>query len=179
MCCMIPSGDSFSLHRTCIGWLVVLGFNAHLTAKVISWRSETHMCFLAFSHQYKYTFSFQSHRLLFSHASAEVRGENTPEGKFTGDRTHNHHVISLASSPPSHSGVSQNMQPGSVFTNSSIDRLMAWCLTPFSTVFQLYHGGQCNYPCFPGLLLTSSPQNFLSKPLAAFPYNHCRNNGQQ
>ena len=23
-------------------------------------------------------FSFQSHRLLFSHASAEVRGENTP-----------------------------------------------------------------------------------------------------
>ena len=29
-------------------WLVVLGFNATLTAKVISW----HMCFLAFSHQY-------------------------------------------------------------------------------------------------------------------------------
>ena len=34
------------------GWLVVLGFNATLTAKVISWRSLTHMCFLAFSHQY-------------------------------------------------------------------------------------------------------------------------------
>ena len=33
-------------------WLVVLGFNATLTAKVISWRSVTHMCFLAFSHQY-------------------------------------------------------------------------------------------------------------------------------
>ena len=32
--------------------LVVLGFNATLTAKVISWRSMTHMCFLAFSHQY-------------------------------------------------------------------------------------------------------------------------------
>ena len=31
---------------------VVLGFNATLTAKVISWRSVTHMCFLAFSHQY-------------------------------------------------------------------------------------------------------------------------------
>ena len=30
--------------------------------------------------------SFQRHRLLFSHASAEVRGENTPERKFT----HNH-----------------------------------------------------------------------------------------
>ena len=34
------------------GWLVVLEFNATLTAKVISWRSVTHMCFLAFSHQY-------------------------------------------------------------------------------------------------------------------------------
>ena len=35
-----------------VGWLVVLGFNATLTAKVISWRSVTHMYFLAFSHQY-------------------------------------------------------------------------------------------------------------------------------
>ena len=32
-------------------WLVVLRFNATLTAKVI-WRSVTHMSFLAFSHQY-------------------------------------------------------------------------------------------------------------------------------
>ena len=35
--------------------LVVLEFNATLTAKVISWRlgrSVTHMCFLAFSHKY-------------------------------------------------------------------------------------------------------------------------------
>ena len=28
---------------------------------------------------------------------------------------------------------------------------------PFSTVFQLYHGCQCTYPCFPGVLLTSTP----------------------
>ena len=35
-----------------LGWLVVLGFNATLPAKVISWRSVTHMRFLAFSHQY-------------------------------------------------------------------------------------------------------------------------------
>ena len=27
--------------------------------------------------------------------------------------------------------------------------------------------------------LTSTPQNILSKPLAAFPHNHCQNNGQQ
>ena len=37
-------------------WLVVLGFNATLTAKVISWRSVTHMCFLAFSHSTNTTF---------------------------------------------------------------------------------------------------------------------------
>ena len=66
-------------------------FGKGLTAKVISWRSVTHMCFLAFSHQYQHNFSFQSHRLLFSHASAEVRGENVQERKFatTGDQTHN------------------------------------------------------------------------------------------
>ena len=33
----------------CFSWLVVLRFNTTLTAKVISWRSVTHMCFLAFS----------------------------------------------------------------------------------------------------------------------------------
>ena len=33
-------------------WLVVLEFNATLTTKVISWRSATHMRFMAFSHQY-------------------------------------------------------------------------------------------------------------------------------
>ena len=51
--------------------------------------------------------SFQSHRLLFSHASAEMRGENTPERKFasTEDGTPNHQVMSLTRSPLSHSGV--------------------------------------------------------------------------
>ena len=32
-----------------------------------------------------------------------------------------------------------------------------------STVFQLYRGGQCAYPRFPGVLLTSTPHNILSK----------------
>ena len=47
--------------------------------------------------------SFQSHRLLFSHASAEVRGENTPVGNFasTGSRTRNHQVMSPTRSPQS------------------------------------------------------------------------------
>ena len=48
------------LHFLCVGWLVVLGFNTTLTAKVISWRSVMHVCFLAFSHQYQHNFSFQS-----------------------------------------------------------------------------------------------------------------------
>ena len=43
---------------------------------------------------------------LFLHASAEVRGENTPERKVasTGDRTHNHKVTSPTRSPLSHQG---------------------------------------------------------------------------
>ena len=47
---------------------------------------------------------FRSHRLLFSHASAEVRGKNMPERKFTstGDQTHNHQVMSPIRSPLSY-----------------------------------------------------------------------------
>ena len=50
--------------------------------------------------------SFQGHRLLFSHASAEVRGKNTPERKFasTGSRTYNHRVMSPTCSPLRHPG---------------------------------------------------------------------------
>ena len=53
--------------------------------------------------------TFQSHRLLCSPASAEVRGKNTPERKFasTGYRTHNHQVMSPTCSPPSHPGGSE------------------------------------------------------------------------
>ena len=50
--------------------------------------------------------SFQSHHLLFPHASAEVRGENLPERNFasTGSRTYNHQVMSPTHSPLSHPG---------------------------------------------------------------------------
>ena len=41
--------DEFAEDIHILSWLVVLGFHATLTAKVISWQSETHMCFLAFS----------------------------------------------------------------------------------------------------------------------------------
>ena len=91
-------------------WLVVLRFNATLTAQVLSWRSVTHICFLAFFTPVLAQISFQSHRLLFSHASAEVRGEHTPERNFasTGDRTHNHQVMSPTRSPLSHPGGAEN-----------------------------------------------------------------------
>ena len=102
----------FRKYKSCssVVLLVALVFNATLTAKVISWRSVTHMCFLAFSHQYLHNFSFQSHRLLFSHASTEVRGENSPERNFasTGDRTHNHQVMSPTGSPLSYQGGAQS-----------------------------------------------------------------------
>ena len=112
-------------HRK-IGWLVVFGFNTTLTAKVISWWSVTHTCFLAFSHQYRHNFSFQSQQLLFSHTSAGVRGENTPERKVasTGDRTHNHQVMSQTCSPLSHLG-------GAIVRKKTVWRLPAF--SPFST----------------------------------------------
>ena len=56
--------------------------------------------------------------------------------------------------------------------------LIVWCSTMFSTVFQLYHGGQYTYPCLPGVLLTCATHSILSKLMAAFKHNHCRNNGQ-
>ena len=54
--------------------------------------------------------SFQSHQILFSHASAEVRGKNMRERNIasTGSQTHNHHkVMSLTHSPLSHPGWTQ------------------------------------------------------------------------
>ena len=83
-------------------WLIVLGFNATLTARVISWRSVRHMCLLAFLHQYS---TYFSHMLI-----AEMRGEYTPERNFasTGSRTHNHQVMNHTRSPLSYSGGAGN-----------------------------------------------------------------------
>ena len=57
--------------------------------------------------------SFQSHRLLFSHASAEVRGENTLERNFSSiwSRTHNHRVMSPTRSPLNHQGGADCQRP--------------------------------------------------------------------
>ena len=48
--------------------------------------------------------SFQSHRLLFSHASAEIRGENTPERKFCLNRV-------SSSQPPGHESDTLTTEP--------------------------------------------------------------------
>ena len=56
--------------------------------------------------------------------------------------------------------------------------MTVWCSMLFSTVFLLYCCSQCTYPCFPGVLLTSTLHNILFKSLAAFPHNYCRNNRQ-
>ena len=64
------------------GVLVVLRFNATLTAKVKAWQSVTHMCFLAFSHQYYHNFLSKATNYFSHNASAEVRGENMPDAKL-------------------------------------------------------------------------------------------------
>ena len=94
----------FSIHGSiCIpsvfklGMIVdCVGFNATLTAEVISCQADgdANMCVSLLSHT-STTTSLKRHQLLFSHASAEVRGENTPERKAaaTGYRTHNHQAM--------------------------------------------------------------------------------------
>ena len=87
-------------------WLIVLGFNTTLTARVISWWLVMHV-FPGFLTPVLTQISFQSHRLLFSYVSEELRGENTRERNFasTGSRTHNYQVMSPTRSPLSHRGV--------------------------------------------------------------------------
>ena len=68
--------------------------------------------------------SFQSHQLLFSHASAEVRDKNTPERKFASTvyQTHNHQVMSPTFLPLSHpgrtgrDGQAERLIPGNIHT---------------------------------------------------------------
>ena len=54
--------------------------------------------------------SFQSHRLFFSHASAEVRSKNMPERKFASIeyQTQNYQVSSRTRSTQSHLGTTQD-----------------------------------------------------------------------
>ena len=85
-------------------WLVVLRFNATLTAKVISWRLVTHMCFLLI-HTSTNTNFFPKPPTIFL-TSAMVRDENTMEINFTSTRSQIriHQVMSPTRSPPNHPG---------------------------------------------------------------------------
>ena len=98
-----------------IDWLIVLGFNATWTAKVISWRSVTHMCFLAFSHQHLNNFSFQSHDYAF--LTCFCRGERR---KYAGKKVRLNRGSN--SQPPGHESVTLTTEPpgwGSIFQMSS------------------------------------------------------------
>ena len=66
----------------------------------------------------------------------------------------------------------------SSITTLGIGWLIVWCLNTLST-FHLYHGIQCTYSCFPGVLSTSTTHNIISKPLSSFPHNLHQNNEQQ
>ena len=67
-----------------VGWLVVLGFNTTLTAKVISWWSVTHMCFQVCHTSTNTTFlskatDYFSHMLLQRKEAKIRRKEKSPQ----------------------------------------------------------------------------------------------------
>ena len=64
-----------------VGWLVVLGLNTTLIAKVKSWRSVTHV-FPGFLTSVLTQLFFQKPLTTFLTCSAEVRSQNTPERKL-------------------------------------------------------------------------------------------------
>ena len=63
---------------------------------------DTHVFF----HTSTNTSFFPNYQLLFSHASEQVKGENTPARNYTstGSETHNHQVMSPIRSPLSPPG---------------------------------------------------------------------------
>ena len=89
--------------------LVVLGFNATFTHIMAVGDAQVFPGFLT---PVLIQLSFQSHRLLFSHAS-EVRGENTPERKIasTVNRSYNHQVTRQTISPLGHPDGTMIEQP--------------------------------------------------------------------
>ena len=70
---------------------------------VISWQLLTQMCFLAFSHQYLHNFPFQKPPTAFLTYFCRAEWQKYAR-KFvsSGDRTHNHQVMSQTCSLRSH-----------------------------------------------------------------------------
>ena len=72
-----------------VGWLVELGFNATLTAKVISWWSVMHTCFLAFSHTSTNTNFLPKPRTTFLTCFSRVETQKYARKKFCLNRVSN------------------------------------------------------------------------------------------
>ena len=92
-----------------VGWLVVLGFNATLTAKVISWQLVTYMCFLANTTLLSRATDYFSHMLLQNREVKIRRKESLPQ---TGSK----------SQPPGHESDTLTTQPrrwGSIILEST------------------------------------------------------------
>ena len=87
-------------------WLVVLGFNATLTAKVILWRLVMHMCFLVFLTPVltQLFFSKPPTTFLTWFCRSERRKCAGKKVRLNRDRTHNQQVVSPTRSPLSHPG---------------------------------------------------------------------------
>ena len=79
LCSRLLTKKGFNVQEW-INWLVIFGFNATLTARIISWQSMTHICFLVFSHQYNSPF-FRKSPITF--LTCFSRGERQ---KYTGKK---------------------------------------------------------------------------------------------
>ena len=71
--------DQHGLKGAYASWLIVLGFDSLGYIMLVG---DAHV-FPGILTPVLTQLSFKSHRVLFSQALAEVRGENTPERKFT------------------------------------------------------------------------------------------------
>ena len=67
-----------------------------------------------------------------------------------------------------------------IWSSITIEQILINCMV-FNAVFNstsVLLRRPVHLSMLPGILVTSTPHNTLSKPLAAFQHNHCRNNGQ-
>ena len=196
------SGDGSHWCRYGIGRVVTSGFNATLTARVISWRSMTHMSLTPVLTQ----LSFQSHWLLFSHTS-ELRirrklSQPCIEFTTTWSCVRHGHEQPRRGEDIRHNGVAlcpflararlinssecmatkcEQIEHWYLNEKATESRwLIIWCLTPYLTLFQLYCSGQNTYWFFTEVLATSTRHVILSRLLANFPHrpDYRRNNGQ-
>ena len=80
--------------------------------------------------------SFQSHRLLFSHVSAETRGKNRPERNFASTKyqTYNHQFMSPTRSPLSHPCRLLNLRKKAFENTEGKRKYCVSAFAPFSTM---------------------------------------------